>query len=67
MLQHVALLRVATDLSMKKISLDIRVMEHGGDGAWRTTGAQGMATQRGTATQRGMGRTRGRARSIRIG
>ena len=48
-------------------------MEHGGDGAWRATGVQGMvarrgmAMQRGTATQRWMGRTWGRARSIRIG
>ena len=41
---HLALLRVATYLPMENFSLDIRVMEHGGDGAWRATGEQGMAT-----------------------
>ena len=38
---HLVLLRVATDLSMKNFSLDVRVMVRGGDGAWRATGNVG--------------------------
>jgi hypothetical protein len=36
---HLILFHVATDLLMKIFSLDIGVMEHGGDGAWRAMGA----------------------------
>ena len=38
---HLALLYVATNLPMKNFSFDIRVMEHGGDGARRATGHAG--------------------------
>ena len=38
---HLTLLCVATDLPMKNFSFDIRVMEHGGDGARRATGRAG--------------------------
>ena len=40
-MSHLILLRVATDLPMKNFSFDIRVMEHGGDGARRATGRAG--------------------------
>jgi hypothetical protein len=58
---HLTLLRVATDLPIENFSFDIRVMEHGGDGAWRATGAQGMAARWGMATRRGTAAQRGQA------
>jgi hypothetical protein len=50
---HLALLRVAIDLPMEIFSLDVRVMERGGQrGAQEMAAWRGMATRRGTAGDR---------------